>query len=68
MIPDDLPKSKLSSALDGARVVYLDGRLHETAFIAAQEVITIFIYFSSHAYKLLLMYVTPSNSAGSNIH
>ncbi|XP_031100975.1 ketohexokinase [Ipomoea triloba] len=37
MIPDDLPKSKLSSALDGANIVYLDGRLHETALIVAQE-------------------------------
>nr|GMD20126.1 ribokinase-like isoform X2 [Ipomoea batatas] len=53
MIPDDLPKSKLSSALDGANIVYLDGRLHETAFIVAQEVITIFIYFSSYPYMLL---------------
>ncbi|XP_050206977.1 uncharacterized protein LOC126656447 isoform X2 [Mercurialis annua] len=37
MIPDDLSESSLSSALDGARVVYSDGRLPETALVVAQE-------------------------------
>ncbi|KAM7521769.1 hypothetical protein LguiA_011671 [Lonicera macranthoides] len=37
MIPEDLSKSSLLSALDGARLVYFDGRLHETALVVAQE-------------------------------
>lgn len=38
MIPNDLFQASLLSALDGARIVYFDGRLHETASIVAQEV------------------------------
>lgn len=41
MIPEDLSKSSLLSALDGARLVYFDGRLPETALVVAQEVIII---------------------------
>lgn len=41
MIPDDLSRASLLSAIDGARIVYLDGRLPETALIIAQEVIFI---------------------------
>ncbi|KAB1208658.1 40S ribosomal protein S8 [Morella rubra] len=37
MIPNDLSQASLLSALDGARIVYFDGRLHETASIVAQE-------------------------------
>ncbi|KAH0648622.1 hypothetical protein KY285_033870 [Solanum tuberosum] len=37
MVADDLPYSSLSSALDGARLVYTDGALHEVALIVAQE-------------------------------
>ncbi|CAL5436470.1 unnamed protein product [Camellia sinensis] len=37
MIPDDLSKSSLLSALDGVRLIYLDGRLHETALVVARE-------------------------------
>lgn len=37
MIPDELSRSSLLSALDGARLVYLDGRLHEAALVIAQE-------------------------------
>ncbi|XP_043704014.1 ketohexokinase-like isoform X2 [Telopea speciosissima] len=37
MVPDELPQEILSSAVDGARLVYLDGRLHETALVLAQE-------------------------------
>ncbi|KAH7517468.1 hypothetical protein FEM48_Zijuj09G0068100 [Ziziphus jujuba var. spinosa] len=37
MIPDELSQSSLSSALDGARIVYSDVRLHETALVIAQE-------------------------------
>lgn len=48
MIPDDLSRASLLSALDGARIVYLDGRMHETALIVAQEVI--FICFPSSLY------------------
>ncbi|KAE7997913.1 hypothetical protein FH972_002504 [Carpinus fangiana] len=39
MIPDDLSQESLLSAIDGARIVYLDGRLHETALIIAQEAV-----------------------------
>lgn len=42
MIPTDLSHSSLLSAMDGAKLVYFDGRLHETAAIVAEEV------FSSH--------------------
>lgn len=42
MIPSDLSQTSLSSALDGARVLYLDGRIHETALLVAQEVTAIF--------------------------
>lgn len=38
MVPDDLSRSNLLSALNGARLVYFDVRLHETALIVAQEV------------------------------
>ncbi|OVA02256.1 Ribokinase [Macleaya cordata] len=37
MVPDDLSRSSLISALDGARLVYFDVRLHETALVVAQE-------------------------------
>ncbi|KAF3436068.1 hypothetical protein FNV43_RR23160 [Rhamnella rubrinervis] len=37
MIPDDLSRSSLLSALDGARIVYSDVRLYETALVIAQE-------------------------------
>lgn len=37
MIPDDLSKSSLLSALDGAGLVYFDVRLHETALVVAHE-------------------------------
>lgn len=39
MIPDDLSTSNLLTAIIGARLVYFDGRLHETALLVAQEVI-----------------------------
>lgn len=38
MVPDDLSRSSLLSALDGAKIVYSDIRLHETALLVAQEV------------------------------
>ncbi|KAI0500458.1 hypothetical protein KFK09_018670 [Dendrobium nobile] len=37
MVPNDLSDSKLFSALDGSSLVYLDGRLHETALVVAKE-------------------------------
>ncbi|XP_058094928.1 uncharacterized protein LOC131240618 isoform X2 [Magnolia sinica] len=37
MTPGDLLQSSLFSALDGARLVYFDGRLHETALVIAKE-------------------------------
>ncbi|XP_047312062.1 ribokinase-like isoform X2 [Impatiens glandulifera] len=37
MIPEDLPQSSLSSSLDGVSLLYLDGRLHESALVVAHE-------------------------------
>ncbi|XP_075100843.1 uncharacterized protein LOC107819257 isoform X3 [Nicotiana tabacum] len=37
MIPTDLSQSNLLSSLDGAKLVYFDGRLHETAAVVAEE-------------------------------
>ncbi|PSR86395.1 Ribokinase [Actinidia chinensis var. chinensis] len=37
MVPGDLSKSSLSSAVDGVTLVYFDVRLHETALVVAQE-------------------------------
>ncbi|KAI4351188.1 hypothetical protein L6164_005568 [Bauhinia variegata] len=39
MVPEDLSRTSLLSALDGARLVYFDGRLHKTALVIAQEAI-----------------------------
>ncbi|TKY52792.1 Sulfofructose kinase [Spatholobus suberectus] len=39
MIPDDLPKSSLLSALDGAKIAYFDGRLPDTALVVAHEAV-----------------------------
>lgn len=40
MMPDDLSRENLLSALEGAKLVYSDVRLHETALILAEEVVT----------------------------
>ncbi|XP_061368600.1 uncharacterized protein LOC133311560 isoform X1 [Gastrolobium bilobum] len=37
MVPEDLPRANLLSALEGARVVYFDVRLPESALVIAQE-------------------------------
>ncbi|KAK6143975.1 hypothetical protein DH2020_020795 [Rehmannia glutinosa] len=37
MIPNELTESNLLAALDGASLVYFDGRLHDTALVVAQE-------------------------------
>lgn len=37
MVPHDLSQTNLLSAIDGARIVYFDGRLYETALVVAQE-------------------------------
>ncbi|KAK8946219.1 hypothetical protein KSP40_PGU012505 [Platanthera guangdongensis] len=37
MVPNELSSSKLCSALNGSHLVYLDGRLHETALVVAEE-------------------------------
>ncbi|XP_008796391.1 sulfofructose kinase-like [Phoenix dactylifera] len=37
MVPEDLSESSLCSALDGANLVFFDGRLHETALVVAEE-------------------------------
>lgn len=39
MIPEDLSRDNLLSALNGARLVYFDARMHETALVIAREVI-----------------------------
>ncbi|BAT85603.1 hypothetical protein LR48_Vigan831s002800 [Vigna angularis] len=39
MKPVDLPKSSLLTALHGAKIVYFDGRLHETALVVAHEAV-----------------------------
>ncbi|XP_050251983.1 uncharacterized protein LOC126698649 [Quercus robur] len=39
MVPDDLSRENLLSALDGARIAYFDGRLPETALVIAQEAV-----------------------------
>lgn len=47
MIPDELTEPKLLAAVDGARLVYFDARLHDTALVVAQEVIAT---WSIHAF------------------
>lgn len=37
MAPEELPQTRLESALDGAKLVYFDVRLHETALDIAKE-------------------------------
>ncbi|GAA0172866.1 secondary carrier transporter [Lithospermum erythrorhizon] len=37
MVPEDLTESNLLSAMSEARLVYFDGRLHETAFVIGEE-------------------------------
>lgn len=51
MKPEELSQSHLLSAVDGARIVYFDGRLYETAFLVAKEVcdITLFVQVSVFA-------------------
>lgn len=44
MIPQDLSESSLLSVLDGASIVYFDGRLYETALVVAHEVTTYLFY------------------------
>ena len=38
MIPEDLSQTSLLSALDGARVVYFDARMRNSALVIAHEV------------------------------
>lgn len=47
MIPQELTESNLVAALDGARLVYFDGRLHETALVVAQECRQLAVVFLS---------------------
>ncbi|XP_021763356.1 ribokinase-like isoform X1 [Chenopodium quinoa] len=37
LVPEELSRSKLESAIDGAGLVYFDVRLHETALVVAKE-------------------------------
>lgn len=39
MVPEELTKANLSSALDGVDIVYFDVRLHDIALLVAEEVI-----------------------------
>lgn len=39
MVPHDLSQTNLLSAIDGARIVYFDGRLYETALVVAKEAV-----------------------------
>ncbi|KAK4272978.1 hypothetical protein QN277_021458 [Acacia crassicarpa] len=39
MAPEELSESSLLAALDGARIVYFDVRLHETALVVAHEAV-----------------------------
>ncbi|KAL4190932.1 hypothetical protein AMTRI_Chr07g78320 [Amborella trichopoda] len=39
MVPEDLAPSSLSAALDGASLLYLDGRLHETALVVSESAV-----------------------------
>ncbi|CAI8614436.1 unnamed protein product [Vicia faba] len=39
MKSEDLPESSLLSALNGARIAYFDGRLHETALVVANKAV-----------------------------
>ncbi|QHO45790.1 Sulfofructose kinase [Arachis hypogaea] len=39
LMPAELPESTLFSALSGAGIVFLDGRLHETALVVAHEAV-----------------------------
>lgn len=55
MIPEDLPESSLLAALEGARIVYFDGRLHETALVVANEVIIHYIWSSEANFKNLII-------------
>lgn len=44
MKPEELSQSHLLSAVDGARIVYFDGRLYETALVVAKEVLDITLF------------------------
>lgn len=41
LLPDELSHSSLLSALNGARLVYFDVRLHQTALLVAEEVVAL---------------------------
>lgn len=54
MIPDEMTEPKLSAAMDGARLVYFDSRMHDTALVVAQEVIATYLsMFFSEIFFLL---------------
>ncbi|KAL3717735.1 hypothetical protein ACJRO7_009210 [Eucalyptus globulus] len=40
LLPDELPLSSLTSALDGARIIFFDGRFPETALKIAREAVS----------------------------
>jgi hypothetical protein len=48
MLPEELTKANLSSAVDGANIVYFDVRLPDTALLVAEEVISSCLIISVH--------------------
>lgn len=50
-MPDDLSRSMLLSAFDGARLVYFDGMSIETALFVGQEVIIISLLLAPFHYR-----------------
>jgi hypothetical protein len=48
MLPEKLTKANLSSAVDGANIIYFDVRLPDTALLVAEEVISSYLIISVH--------------------
>ena len=63
MVPEDLSRSGLSSALDGASLVYFDGRLHETALVVAEEVVIILFWLHLQLLCCLLILHRLTNNS-----
>lgn len=48
MVPDDLPRTRIESALDEARLLYVEGNAHKTALAVAHEVSSVYSSFLDH--------------------
>lgn len=46
LVPNDLSESSLSLAINGAKIVFFDGRSPETAFVIAQEEISFLVHYT----------------------